>query len=94
MKRAVALQYDDGGDDAPVVVSAGEGDLAERIERAARDYGVTVVRDVPLAEALCVLQMGDPIPEALYESVAAILSEIALEGSPIARGHRADPGDS
>jgi type III secretion system FlhB-like substrate exporter len=93
VKRAVALQYDDGCDDAPVVVSAGEGDLAERIERAARDYGVAVVRDVPLAEALSVLHVGDPIPEALYESVAAILSEIASEGSPIAPRHSTDLGD-
>jgi type III secretion system FlhB-like substrate exporter len=93
MKRAVALQYDDGCHDAPVVVSAGEGDLAERIERAARDYGVAVVRDVPLAESLSVLHVGDPIPEGLYESVAAILSEIASEDSPIARGRSTRLGD-
>ena len=80
MKRAVALQYEENRHDAPVVVSAGEGDLAERIERAARDYGVAVVSDVPLAEALSGLEVGDPIPEALYESVAAILSEMASPG--------------
>jgi type III secretion system FlhB-like substrate exporter len=36
-----------------------------------------VVRDVPLARALVDLPLGDAIPEALYEAVAAILSEIA-----------------
>ncbi|MDP8998769.1 MAG: EscU/YscU/HrcU family type III secretion system export apparatus switch protein [Myxococcota bacterium] len=76
MKRAVALRYQDS-DEAPVVVSVGEGDLAARIERAALEYAVPIVRDVPLADALAVLQVGEPIPEALYEAVAAILSELA-----------------
>jgi type III secretion system FlhB-like substrate exporter len=77
MKRAVALQYEATVDEAPVVVSSGEGDLADRIERAARDYGVPIVRDLPLALALTELAIGDTIPEALYESVAAILGELA-----------------
>jgi len=86
MKRAVALRYDpsgsgssidDAADDAPVVVCAGEGDLAERIERAARASGVPVVRDIPVCEALAELRAGDPIPEALYEAVAVILRELA-----------------
>jgi type III secretion system FlhB-like substrate exporter len=76
MKRAVALRYE-GTDEAPVVVSAGEGDLAARIERAALDYAVPIVHDVPLADALAELRVGDPIPEALYEAVAAILRELA-----------------
>ncbi len=76
MKRAVALRYGDA-DESPVVVSSGEGDLALRIERVARDHGVPVVEDVPLATALAELHVGDPIPEALYEAVATILRELA-----------------
>ena len=73
---ASALRYDEGeGDAAPVVVASGEGDLAARIVEAARDYGVPVVRDVPLAHALAELQVGDLIPEALYEAVAEILRD-------------------
>ena len=79
MKRAVALSYEADLHDAPVVVSSGEGDLAELIERMARDHGIAVVRDLPLAEALSELQVGEPIPEALYQAVAAILSEIAAD---------------
>ena len=82
MKRAVALSYESALDDAPVVVSSGEGDLAERIERVARDYGIAIVRDLLLAEALAELQVGEPIPEALYHAVAAILGEIAAEAPP------------
>jgi type III secretion system FlhB-like substrate exporter len=79
VKRAVALSYEADLHDAPVVVSSGEGDLAERIERMARDHGIAVVRDLPLAEALSELQVGEPIPEALYQAVAAILGEIATD---------------
>jgi type III secretion protein U len=73
---ACALRYDEGeGDEAPVVVANGDGQLAERIVRAAHDYGVPVLRDVPLAQALHQLEVGDAIPEALYEAVAEILRE-------------------
>jgi flagellar biosynthesis protein len=78
MKRAIALSYESSLHDAPVVISSGEGDLAERIERVARDHGVAIVRDLPLAEALSELRTGEPIPEALYQAVAAILTEIAM----------------
>jgi flagellar biosynthesis protein FlhB len=70
---ACALKYKEDEDGAPVVLASGEGDLAERIVRAARDYGVPIVRDVPLAHALRELEIGDSIPEALYEAVAEIL---------------------
>jgi type III secretion protein U len=78
---ACALRYDekkdDGeeGDDAPVVVATGQGDLARKIVEAAHQYGVPVVRDVPLARALVALEVGDEIPEVLYEAVAEILRD-------------------
>jgi type III secretion protein U len=79
--RACALRYDEKeGDEAPVVVASGEGDLAARIVQAARDYGVPVVRDVPLAQALLELEVGAAIPEALYEAVAEILREVWRDG--------------
>jgi type III secretion protein U len=78
---ACALRYDpDGGesegDEAPVVVASGEGDLAARIAQAAREWGIPVVRDVPLARALVELEVGAAIPEALYEAVAEILRDL------------------
>ncbi len=77
MKQAVALRYDDASDPVPIVVSSGSGSLAAQIERAARDYGVPVIRDVPLAMALSELKVGDEIPEALYDAIAAILNELS-----------------
>jgi flagellar biosynthesis protein FlhB len=73
---ACALRYVGEEDDAPVVVASGEGDLAARILRAAHDYGVPVVQNVPLARALRELEVGGQIPEALYEAVAEILREV------------------
>ena len=73
---ACALRYDEeGGDEAPVVVASGHGDLAQQIMAAARQYGVPILRDVPLARALVELEIGASIPEALYEAVAEILRE-------------------
>ncbi len=79
---ACALRYDEeGGDEAPVVVASGQGELAQKIVEAARHYGGPVLRDVPLARALVELEVGTAIPEALYEAVAEILRE-AWETSP------------
>ncbi|HXN33230.1 MAG TPA: EscU/YscU/HrcU family type III secretion system export apparatus switch protein, partial [Polyangiaceae bacterium] len=47
---ACALRYDERrGDDAPVVVAAGEGAIAAQIAREALAHGIPVVRDAPLA---------------------------------------------
>lgn len=79
---ACALKYDEAeGDDAPVLVASGHGDLARKIVEAAHQLGVPVLRDVPLARALVELEIGDEIPEALYEAVAEILRE-AWEAPP------------
>lgn len=77
---ACALRYDEAeGDRAPVLVASGDGELAKRIVEAARAYGVPVLRDVPLARALRELEIGDEIPEALYEAVALVLRDAQAE---------------
>ena len=73
---ACALRYVGGEDDAPVIVASGEGELSARIMRAAHEYGVPIVRNVPLARALRELEIGDQIPEVMYEAVAEILREV------------------
>jgi flagellar biosynthetic protein FlhB len=70
---AVALEYDGDEGDAPTVVAKGQDELARRMIEAAREAGVPVLRDVPLAHALTELDLGDEIPEVLYEAVAAVL---------------------
>jgi flagellar biosynthetic protein FlhB len=74
-RTACALRYVEGEDAAPVVVARGEGDLAEPIVRAARDYGVAIVDAPALARALVDMTAGDAIPEALYEAAADAIRE-------------------
>lgn len=74
---AVALRHDRAGEDAPRVVAKGTGLAAARIRSAARRAGVPIVRDVHLARALHRLaEVGDEIPEELYEAAAAVLAHL------------------
>jgi len=73
---ATALKYSEEEELAPSVIAQGQGEMAKLIIEAARAYGVPIVRDVPIARALNELEIGDEIPEALYEAVAEILREI------------------
>ena len=83
---ACALRYDEpSGDQAPVVVASGDGDLAQQIIQAAHQCSVAVVRDVPLAHVLIKLEVGEVIPEALYEAVAEILREAHKQGTDAIR---------
>lgn len=73
---AIALKYDKEKGSAPQIVAKGSRIWAEKIIETARRYGVPVVRNVPLAHALDKLEVGDEIPEELYEAVAEILNFI------------------
>jgi type III secretion protein U len=74
---AVALRHDRAGEDAPRVVAKGTGEAAARIRSAARRAGVPIVRDVALARALLRLaEVGDEIPEELYQAAAAVLAHL------------------
>ena len=56
------------------VVAKGINVHAQKILEAARQYGIPVVRNVPLAHALNKLDVGDEIPEELFEAVAEVLT--------------------
>ncbi len=74
---AVALRHDRDGEEAPTVVAKGRGAAAARIRSAARRAGVPLVHDVPLARALHRLaEVGEEIPEQLYEAAAAVLAHL------------------
>lgn len=71
---AVALRFDEESEQsAPQIVGKGQDELARRIVEVAREAGVPVMQDVPLARGLYELEVGDEIPERLYEAAAAIL---------------------
>lgn len=74
---AVALRYDGEKMAAPRVVAKGAGPIAERIKEIARNHSVPVVENKPLARALYKgVEVGDEIPEKLFQAVAQVLAYI------------------
>lgn len=71
---AIALKYDRENDTAPRVIAKGLRFKAEKIREIARAAGVPIMKNVPLANALYRLDVGDEIPEELYDAVAEVLN--------------------
>lgn len=71
-KKAVALQYDEQKNIAPVIVATGAGRLAEKIIEVANENHVPVYEDNSLASVLSRLELGSNIPVELYEAVVDI----------------------
>ena len=60
---------------APVVVAKGQGHVAQRIKAIAREHGVPIVENVPLARALYEsADVGEAIPGDLFGAVAEVLA--------------------
>ena len=68
--RAVALRYE--GEGAPVVVASGMGYMAERMIEVAAESGVPIYEDNSLSTILTQLQLGQEIPESLYQAIVEI----------------------
>jgi type III secretion protein U len=77
---AVALRYDEAECAAPYVVARGREEDALNMRKHAESLGVPVIRDVPLARSLVQLDVGEEVPEELYQAAAAVL-KVALEAS-------------
>lgn len=73
---AVALKYDPNDPHkAPVVLAKGMDLIAQAIKRVAVENGVPIVESPPLARGLHrLVDIGDEIPEDLFEAVAKILA--------------------
>lgn len=71
---AVAIQYDRAEMAAPEITIKGQRNFAELILEIAREENIPIVRNIPLAWSLLQLEVGDAVPEDLYEPVAEVLS--------------------
>lgn len=70
---AVALRYE-ANMKAPIVVAKGLDNLAAKIKEIAWKMDIPTIENRPLAQALYkTVEVGDPIPSALYHAVAEIL---------------------
>ena len=72
-KKAVALRYQQGRDQAPRVVAKGRGEIAEKIVALAQQHNVPLVEDRNLMQVLEALDVDTEIPAELYRAVAEVL---------------------
>lgn len=75
-KKAVALGYDPKRDPAPVVKGKGQGEIARSIIEKAKEHGVPVKEDAGLVELLEQVEIGEMIPEELFQAVAEVFAFI------------------
>ncbi|MDB5412880.1 MAG: flagellar type secretion system protein FlhB [Rubritepida sp.] len=73
---AVALSYEAGQSAAPKLVAKGVDAMAARIREAARQAGVPIVPDPPLARALYRLEVDAEIPGEHWEAVAKVIAYV------------------
>lgn len=71
---AIALKYDKDQDSAPKVVAKGMRLKAEKIREIARAHNIPIMKNVNLANALYRVDVGEEIPEELYDAVAEVLN--------------------
>lgn len=85
---AIALKYNAMEAPAPVVVAKGADRVAEKIREIARENRIPIRENKPLARALYKqVEIGDMIPEDLYQAVATILAQLWKS-----KGGNAQPG--
>lgn len=79
---AVAVRYDIKIANAPIVVAKGQDYMAKRIKDVAKENGVEIVENKPLARALYnTVDIGEMIPPELYQAVAEVLAFVySLKG--------------
>ena len=70
---AIALEYEEGTRQAPVVVAKGRGLIAEQIMAVARENGISIEANPMLAEALSGVELDQSIPHELYQAVAEVI---------------------
>ena len=74
---AVAMKYDQEKADAPFLVAKGQDHVAEKIKEIAKENKVPIVENKELARHIYdTMDIGDLIPEELYEAVAEVLAYI------------------
>jgi len=72
---AIALRYEQGTRDiAPKVVAKRSRRSCQKIIATAMENGVPLKEEPMLAELLSQVELGDYIPQTLYEAVAAVIA--------------------
>ena len=79
---AVAIQYEVGKMDAPVVLAKGQELVAAKIREIAKEHDIPLVENPPVARLLhSKVEVGQAIPEEMFKAVAEILAYVySLKG--------------
>jgi flagellar biosynthetic protein FlhB len=79
---AVAIKYEPGKMEAPVLLAKGQELVAEKIREIAREHNIPLVENPPVARLLHQrVDIGQSIPEELFKAVAEILAYVySLKG--------------
>ncbi len=90
---AVAIQYDPEHMSAPTVVAKGQRLIAQKIKEIATANGIPIVENKPVARALYqAVEIGEQVPEELYQAVAEILAYVYRLSERSGRAHRLAAG--
>ncbi len=74
---AIAIKYDKDLYGAPYVIAKGADVIAENIKKVGKEHSIPMVENRPLARALYdTVDVGDLIPEELYEAIAEVLAYV------------------
>jgi flagellar biosynthetic protein FlhB len=87
---AVALKYQENMMEAPTVVATGKGFAAQRIRSLAEENDIPIYEVPMLARTLFQMEIGEEIPQALYESVATVLSWVHDQKNSAPQDDRVD----
>ncbi|MDY0191444.1 MAG: flagellar biosynthesis protein FlhB [Desulfuromonas sp.] len=73
---SIAISYEQGKMDAPIVVAKGADNMAMKIREIARENSVPLVENVVVARALYKVDLGSVVPEQMFKAVAEILAYV------------------
>lgn len=74
-KKAVALRYEMNQNKAPIVIASGYGEVAQKIIHIGEKHGIPIYQDDQASSILCMLKLGQTIPEELYSLIASLYIE-------------------
>jgi flagellar biosynthetic protein FlhB len=91
---AIVLRYRTGEDPAPRVTAKGKGEMAENIRALAREHGIPIVENIPLARLLFRrVKIGRVVPAETFKAVAAILAFVyrTMKRNSVQSSHEVQP---
>ena len=81
---SIAIRYNSNEMEAPRIIAKGADLIAMRIREIARENGIPLVENPPVARLLHNLDLGATIPEEMFKAVAEILAYVySLKGKSL-----------